>query len=246
MSTEEHKQGVLAIVSKTDKDTLVSIQKFQALLNQEPPETSLGDTADGKAKTVTISHVEMTLDELFFGQWSIKNFTSKLIANEVCGELELVCIHPVTGREITRTGAASIVIMVDKLSDQQKSQMSSQERNQWALDSRNKKPNALDLAYPKLKSECLKNAAQSLGKIFGRDLNRKVKDGYNPIVKGELLQRIPEEQFQKLLEAAKDPLKIGEVQEVLTIPFDSEQREQVQSQLQLTMELQTNTNEQTV
>ena len=40
--------------------------------------------------------------------------------------------------------------------------------------------NALDLAAGKLKSECVKNAALSLGKIFGRDLNRQIQDVYQP------------------------------------------------------------------
>jgi hypothetical protein len=231
----QNEQGVIAIINKTDKETLISFQKFQGLLNDEPPADAIDKTPDGNAKTVLISHVEMTLDELFFGQWSTRNFTSKLIANEVCGELELCCLHPVTGREIIRTGSAAIQIMVDKLNDQQKATMSSQQRNQWALDPSNKKPNALDLAYPKLKAECLKNAAQSLGKIFGRDLNRKRSDSYKPIVKGDLLAPIPEEQFNKLLEAAKDPLKIDDVQQVLELNFDAEQKQVVHQALQLTI-----------
>ena len=54
------------------------------------------------------------------------------------------------------------------------------ERNRWALNADNKKPNALDLAFPKLKTECLKNAAVSFGKLLGRDLNRKNVDVYKP------------------------------------------------------------------
>jgi hypothetical protein len=130
----------------------------------------------------------MSLDELFFGQWKTENFKWAAIANEVQGALELVCIHPVTGFEIRRTGAASIIIMVDRAPEN----LAGQERNQWALNPSNKKPNALDMAFPKLKSECLKNAAQSLGKIFGRDLNRKNADKYQPykLQVGELPQAV--------------------------------------------------------
>lgn len=234
----QNEQGVLALIGKTDKETLISIQKFQALLNVEPPSDAIDKTPDGNARTVLISHVETKLDELFFGQWSTRNFTSKLIANEVCGEIELVCINPVTGREIIRIGSAAIQIMVDRLSDQQRNAMTSQQRNQWALDPSNKKPNALDLAYPKLKAECLKNAAQSLGKVFGRDLNRKKFAAYTPLVKGDLLAPIPEEQFQKLLEAASLPEKIEEVQQVLELNFNQEQKQQVQQVLSLTIETQ--------
>ena len=58
-----------------------------------------------------------------------------------------------------------------------------------ALNADNKKPNALDLAFPKLKTECIKNAALSLGKLFGRDLSRKNFDVYKAFnLKGKLPQ----------------------------------------------------------
>ena len=151
-----------------------ALQRFQARLNTDPAPETLEPTPDRKAYTLPISHVEMTLDELFFGQWSTDNFQWSAIANEVQGSLELKVVHPVSGQIITRTGAASIVITVDKVPDQVKD--NAQLRNEWALNPSNKKANALDLAFPKLKAECLKNASQSLGKIFGRDVNRKIKD----------------------------------------------------------------------
>jgi hypothetical protein len=152
------------------------LQKFTQRLNADPDVMGVELTPDRKASTVVISHIETTLDELFFGQWKTEGFKWSAVANEIQGSLELVCIHPVTGFEIRRTGAASIVITVDRAPEN----LAGQERNQWALNPSNKKPNALDLAFPKLKSECLKNAAQSLGKVFGRDLNRKNKDVYKP------------------------------------------------------------------
>lgn len=169
-------------------ETLDSLQKFQTRLNSAPSELAVESTPDRKAQTVVISHIEMTLDELFFGQWKTENFKWNAIANEVQGSIELVAVHPVTGFEIRRTGAASIIIMVDRVPDG----VTGTDRNQWALNPSNKKANALDMAFPKLKSECLKNAAQSLGKIFGRDLNRKNVDQYQPykLQVGELPQAL--------------------------------------------------------
>jgi len=166
------------IISMSNVEQLESLQRFLQRLNSEPAREGVSPTPDGKGLTLVISHVEMTLDELFFGQWSTRNFQWSAIANEVQGSLELVIMHPVTGREIVRTGAGSIVIMVDKVPDEVK--MNPQLRNQWALNPSNKKANALDMAFPKLKAECLKNAALSLGKIFGRDLNRTIVDMYKP------------------------------------------------------------------
>jgi len=164
--------------SPYDSQQLESIQKFTARLNAMPSPDGLVKTPDGKALTLVISHVEMTLDEFFFGHWRTQNFKWNAIANEVQGSLELVVVHPITGWEITRVGAASVVIMVDKVPDEIKADP--QARNQWALNPANKKANAMDLAFGKLKAECLKNAALSFGKIFGRDLNRAVVDEYKP------------------------------------------------------------------
>ena len=163
------------------QEMLLRLQDFQKKLNREPNANEVKPTPDGKAKSLAISFVEMTLDELFFGQWDTQNFKWQAIANEVQGSLELVVVHPVTGKFITRVGAASVIITVDKVPDSIKDNQ--QERNRWALDPSNKKPNALDLSFPKLKSECLKNAAQSLGKVFGRDLNRRESDQYNAPMK---------------------------------------------------------------
>jgi hypothetical protein len=186
------------------RDALIQVQDFQAKLNKEPDQMELDRTPDGRAKTLPISFVEMTLDELFLGQWGTRSFTSKLIANEVVGEIELWVIHPITGREITRTGAASIIIQVDKAPDTLEGKL----RNEWALDPSNKKPNALDLGYPKLKAECLKNAAASIGKIFGRDINRKKSDVYQPTLKvlsdagfKALIERVEKGDFVALAKA---------------------------------------------
>jgi hypothetical protein len=161
------------------EDKRIELQDFLRRLNSEPEVTELDRTADGKAKTLPISFVEMTLDELYLGIWGTNNFTTKFISNEVVGELELWVKHPITGDIITRSGAAGIIIQMDKAPDN----LTGQEKNNWALNPSNKKPNALDLGYPKLKAECVKNAAQSLGKIFGRDLNRKKNDKFNAAYK---------------------------------------------------------------
>lgn len=166
-------------IVKQETDKRIELQDFLRRLNSEPEVSELDRTPDGKAKTLPISFVEMTLDELYLGIWGHKNFTSKVIANEVVGELELWVRHPITGEIITRSGAAGIIIQVDKAPDD----LTGQQRNEWALNPSNKKSNALDLGYPKLKAECIKNAAQSLGKIFGRDLNRKKNDKFIPAYK---------------------------------------------------------------
>jgi hypothetical protein len=209
-------------------ETLDALQKFQARLNSLPDDIGVESTPDKKAKTLVISHVEMTLDEIFFGHWRTENFKWSAIANEVQGSLELVCLHPVTGFEMRRTGAASIVITVDKVPDEIKEDPIA--RNRWALTPDNKKPNALDLAFPKLKTECLKNAALSLGKLFGRDLNRRNTDNYKPfkLKVADNMNQLPPTTFDKLrlsIESNADEFEVREAVDALAEVMSIEQKE---------------------
>lgn len=165
--------------AETLREYRLKLQTFTERVNLLPPPDSIDKTPDGNAYTVLISHIEMTLDEYFFGLWETYDFKWSVILNEVVGSLTLEVTHPVTGQKLRRTGAAAIQIMVDKVPDDVKS--NPRERNRWATNPENKKPSALDMGFPKLKAECLKNAAQSFGKLFGRDLNRQKADILKPL-----------------------------------------------------------------
>lgn len=166
-----------------NEEIRMRLQNFVSKLNSAPTQESIGKTPDGRALTVTISHIEMTLDELFFGLWSTENYKWSVISNEVVGSIDLLVFHPTAGLWLRRSGAASIQIMVNAMPDDVKN--NPQAKSSWALDVGNKKSNALDMGFPKLKAECIKNAAQSLGGLFGRDLNRQNKDKYVPVIKNK-------------------------------------------------------------
>jgi hypothetical protein len=117
--------------------TISQLQDFQAKLNREPNADDLDKTPDGKARTLPISFVEMTLDELFLGQWETSEPTYQQVFNEVVGSLVLTVWHPITNRAIRRVGFASVVITQEKDA-------------QLAEFNVTKKKNALDLAFPKL------------------------------------------------------------------------------------------------
>lgn len=162
-----------SIITAADTEAMrefrLKCQTFVETINRVPDPKSVDKTFDGKAFTILISHIETTLDEFFFGLWDTVDFRWQVIANEVVGSIQLEAIHPVTGHKIKRTGAAAIEIQVDAVPSDIKTK---KQRNEWALDPSNKKAGALDMGFPKLKAECIKNAANSLGKMFGRDLNR--------------------------------------------------------------------------
>lgn len=154
---------------QSDK-TRILIQDFARKLNVEPDPREFQKTPDGQAQYLPVSFVEMTLDEIFHGQWELTDIQTQQIFNEVVGNGILTVYHPVTGRPIRRAGFGAVVITQDKGA---------------AIADFNitKKKNALDLTYPKLKAEILKNAASSLGKVFGRDINRKQRDVFKPTLK---------------------------------------------------------------
>lgn len=201
-----------------DQETKINLQDFTRRLNIEPDPREFGKTADGNANTLPISFVEMTLDELFLGQWETSDPVYQQIFNEIVGSLVLTVWHPITGRAIKRAGFASVVITQDagaKLAD----------------FNMTKKKNALDLTFPKLKAECVKNAAQSLGKVFGRDINRKDKDVFKPALKtlGDegfkaLIDRVEKGDFQALA-LAEGNFLLDDVQLSILNGFKAQQKQ---------------------
>lgn len=176
------------------------LEAFQLMLNQAPPDGAIEATPDGKARTMVISHVENALDTYYLGQWSTKNFRWEVMQNELAATIELEVVHPITGATRTVIGAAATAIMVDRAPEELKGR----ERNAWALDVNNKKPAALKMDLPKLKAECLKNAAIMLGRAFGKDLNRKNSAGYQPKM-GKPVTRLP----KSWVEGAKAAIASG-------------------------------------
>lgn len=155
-------------------DIIKKIEDFTKRLNEAPPKEGIEKTPDGKAETLTISHVEGKLDEIYLRQWGYEKCDFSVIANELCCDVIVWVLDPSTGIKITRAGTAAIAIMVDAAPPEIKAD--NRLRNQWALSLDNKKPNALKMNRPAVKSLALKNAVQSLGVIFGRNLNRKNED----------------------------------------------------------------------
>jgi len=136
--------------------------EFTKKLNETPHEVKVNQYSDN-AKYIPISFLEMKLDELFDGAWSTKNFNTKVIGNEICGELELHFYHPTHKTWLCRIGAAAVIVRQKKDAD--------------ITDITSKIKNALVLDYPHLKAECFRNACLSIGKTFGRDLNREFVAG---------------------------------------------------------------------
>ena len=140
------------------------LEKFQKMLNGKPKASDIKvNKLANNSKFIPIGIVEKTLDEIYSGLWKAKNFKYMIVVNELVGDLELEIFHPVIQEWITRPGSAAVPITMKKGSD--------------VIKVENKYINACVTVAPHLKAECIKNAAKSLGSVFGRNLNRD-KDDY--------------------------------------------------------------------
>jgi len=166
------------------------IEQFQMMLNAPPKVVKSNALARG-ALYVPIATVEQTLDELYAGLWQDDNFHSYVVGNEIVGSIELSVYHPIAEMWLKRTGGASVQILVPA--------------GKVAIIE-NKIKNALVPGFPNLKSMCLKNAAQSLGEVFGRNLNRKpdtISSGQKLSEKMELVIGIDSPILPKIIDAVK-------------------------------------------
>lgn len=152
-----------------DIDYCNSLEAFLNGLQKEPnaKEIKVNKYA-GNSRYLPITHLEMQLDEYFFGLWTVENVKWERIANEVCVSLDLKVFHPIAKTWITRSGVGAAMIQFSKDSDM--------------MDMNNKIKNTLVKDFPHAKAQAFRNAAQSLGKLFGRDLNREEPANYEPIV----------------------------------------------------------------
>lgn len=148
-------------------------EQFLIKLNEKPDEKEIAvNKFANNSKYLPISFVETKLDEYFFGLWQTEDFKHSIVANEIVGVITLKFYHPILKEWLSRIGTAAVPI-------QQKSK-----DNGGSGDITNisdKIINTLVKDFPHLEAMCIVSAAKKIGKVFGRDLNRKLEDNYNPI-----------------------------------------------------------------
>lgn len=146
------------------KEFRKKMEVFTKQLNCPPNPQKIAKHKQGY-QYLPISVVEKDLFKQFFGLVQYELIESKQVFNEVLVTARIKVFHPVIHQWLTYDGAGSSVIQQDantKVSD-------------FHLY---KKPNAMQLAFPKAYAEAIKNAAKKIGKRFGADINRTVEDDY--------------------------------------------------------------------
>jgi len=148
----------LGDIHSGDLEKAKESNQLTVLLNQ-PPKASWIKThpIHKKVKYLPIQRVEYLLSAIFL-DWSVEVREFKMIANSVCVSVRLMFKNPLTHQTEWTDGVGAAPLQTDK--------------DAGAINWDKIKNDAVMKALPAAESYAIKDAAEKLGKIFGKDLNR--------------------------------------------------------------------------
>lgn len=138
------------------------------LLNQPPLKAWIKKHPLYQNDYLPIDKIEYLLT-VFFGQWRSEIKSVFQIANSVCVTVRLYYMNPDKNEYDWQDGGGACPLQVNS--------------GAKPMDSEAIKSNAVMLALPIAETNAIKDAADKIGKIFGRDLNRKDTLDYDVLVK---------------------------------------------------------------
>ena len=147
--------------------------ELNKLLNEEPPKSWLKDHPMAKnVKYIPIERVEYMLTRIF-KKWNVEVRQVQVIANSVVVTVRLFYQDVLSNEMLWQDGIGAAPIQTDK--------------GAGAMDWNATKNDAVMKAAPAAESYAVKDAAEKIGKLFGKDMNRADKIMYNtlPEVKRE-------------------------------------------------------------
>jgi hypothetical protein len=148
-------------------EQLANVTSFMKLLNVPPKKNVIKQNKfANNSNYLSIGHIEHLLDS-FFPEWSYEVKSTQVLGNSIAVTVSLTLTSPITGNIIKRDGVGACPIELKS-------------GTQNALDFGNISPKAIQKNLPTAKSLALKNAAQTIADIFGRNINRE-DDIYIPI-----------------------------------------------------------------
>lgn len=167
---------------------------LNVLLNQEPKEAWIRTNKfANNSKYLPIARVEWLLTRIYV-QWYTEVLRVDLVANSIAVTVRLHYLNPVTGAWAFTDGVGASRMQV--------------ESGKGATDFMFLKDNAVEIGLPKAKTEAIKDAAGDLGRLFGRDLNRKDAPEYASLLgqfDSDSLDEMEIAEVEALLGTIKDP-----------------------------------------
>lgn len=133
---------------------------LKTLLNQPTPAQFIKKNrfVTGNPEYLPIDKVELMLD-IIFQKWRIEVLRVDIIFNSIAVTVRLHYLDPVSGEWMFHDGVGAKSVQTDQ--------------GFSAADLGHIKDAAVQMALPTAKSFAIRDAADHLGKMFGRDLNRK-------------------------------------------------------------------------
>jgi hypothetical protein len=172
MNTERKLPAIKDLIN-SDIIALEEINDLNILLNQQPPSNWLKQHPITKQLYLPIERVEYLLTRLFF-QWRAEIKDSKLIGNSVQVTIRLHYHNPVTNEWDWQDGIGACPLQTEK--------------NAGAIEFDKLKSSAVMMASPAAKAYAIKDAAECIGCIFGKNLNRADKANYDILKDNELFK----------------------------------------------------------
>lgn len=151
----------------TDTGLVAKQNKLNIILNAEPKAEWVKNHPYIKnLKYLPIERVEYLLT-MIFTKWRVEVKEVKILANSVVTTVRVFFQDPITGEWDWQDGIGAMPIQVAK--------------DSGALDFDKMNSSAIQMGAPASESFAIKDACEKIGRIFGKDLNRKDSVNYDRI-----------------------------------------------------------------
>jgi hypothetical protein len=174
----------------SDTELKIAQNDLNILLNAPPAAGWLKDhpfakvikVIDGKkvsvpAKYIPIERIEWLLTRIFI-RWNSEIKTVQLIANSVVVTIRLYYQDVLSKETLWQDGVGAVPLQTDQ--------------GAGAIEFDKIKSSAVQMAAPSAETYAIKDAAEKIGKIFGKDINRSLQIDYT-----NLAGSIPKEEKEK-------------------------------------------------
>lgn len=156
----------------SESEISIKQNNLMVLLNQDPPKQWLVPHPVVKGHNyLPIERVEYLLSRIF-KKWWVDILNVQTIANSAVVTVRLNVIDPLTKEVWHNDGVGAMAIQTDK--------------GAGAMDWNQAKSDGVMKAVPSAETYAIKDAADKFGKIFGKDVGRKVQISYDNLIKETL------------------------------------------------------------
>jgi hypothetical protein len=181
----------------SDTELKIAQNELNVLLNAPPapvwlkehPFAKVVKIIEGKkvsvpAKYIPIERIEWLLTRIFI-RWYVEIKTVQLIANSISVTVRLYYQDVVTKEMLWQDGIGAVALQTDQ--------------GAGAIEFDKIKSSAVQMAAPSAETYAVKDAAEKIGKLFGKDINRAIQIDYTNLV-GTIPKEQKEEKIKEMFE----------------------------------------------